>query len=734
MAYEYVYTYPGSGTPLTSMTITSDYPPELRGQFAGIFIVPTILAFEDVSNVATSSDLDNTYTNNELVYEKKAILASGSSTGVTGYVERAFYYDYLGRVIQTVEKNHLGGISRTSIKYDLAGNILKQHESHQRGPGFTADTKLTTFTYDVRGRMLSETASINGSTSGTVTYSYNELGQLTGKTYGNGATESMAYNIQGWLSSKNAVKSGTNLFSMNLLYYNSTRAANKFSGNIAEWQWTQGTASQNSYALSYDKLSRLLNSNRYVGGTSTNAFTEQNITYDKNGNITQLQRYGSTGSLQDNFTYNYNGATHNGNRLSSISGSVSATYAYDNNGNMTTDGRKNLAITYNVLNLQQSISQNSTTMAEYSYLSDGTKCGVVDNTTNGYDYLGSLIYNRSGSVRTLESAAFGGGRFVNTNNTILPYYYITDHLGSTRVITDNSGNVVERNDYYPFGGKHANSSYAQLTTNKQKFNGKELQTTGNTGFLDYGARMYDDVIGRWGVVDPMAEKMPWVSSYVYCSDNPVNKIDPNGRREWPVNKTYNGNGHRHENNWHASRPNGRLHQGVDVNHTGGGNTDQGAPIVATHNGTVTKIGHAGDGDGGGNRIQITSADGTVATSYMHLDATSSGLKVGSEIKEGQQIGTMGRSGAKGQFDKNYKSHLHYEILVNGEKINPADGTSHLVDPQQIIDSRTPTLQKEYNGGTLPEVTVVGQSPEAPQRPLSQIPIPEIKITEIVPNK
>ena len=529
MAYEYVYTYPGSGTPLTSMTITSDYPPELRGPLTGAFIVPAFLAFADVSNVATSSDLDNTYTNNELVYEKKAILASGSSTGVTGYVERAFYYDYLGRVIQTVEKNHLGGISRTSIKYDLAGNILKQHESHQRGPGFTADTKLTTFTYDVRGRMLSETTIINGSASGTVTYAYNELGKLTGKTYGNGATESMAYNIQGWLSSKNAVKSGTNLFSMNLLYYNSTRAANKFSGNIAEWQWTQGTASQNSYALSYDKLSRLLNSNRYVGGTSTNAFTEQNITYDKNGNITQLQRYGSTGSLQDNFTYNYNGATHNGNRLSSISGSVSATYAYDNNGNMTTDGRKNLAITYNVLNLQQSLSQNGTTVASYTWLADGTKCAVVDNTTNGYDYLGSLIYSRSGYVRTLESAAFGGGRFVNTNNTILPYYYITDHLGSTRVITDNSGNVVERNDYYPFGGKHANSSYAQLTTNKQKFNGKELQTTGNTGFLDYGARMYDDVIGRWGVVDPHAERYTSWSPYNNVYNNPINGIDPDGR-------------------------------------------------------------------------------------------------------------------------------------------------------------------------------------------------------------
>ena len=229
-------------------------------------------------------------------------------------------------------------------------------------------------------------------------------------------------------------------------------------------------------------------------------------------------------------------------------------------------------------------------------------------------------------------------------------------------------------------------------------------------------------------VDPLCEKMPWVSPYVYCSDNPVNKIDPDGRREWPVNKTYNGNGRRHENNWHAARPHGRLHQGVDVNHTGGGNTDQGAPIVATHNGTVTRVGHAGDGDGGGNRIKITSADGTVSTSYMHLDATSPGLKVGTEIKEGQQIGTMGRSGANGQSD--YTAHLHYEVSVDGTKINPANGANHLVDPQQIIDSRTPTQQPEYSGGTLPEVTVVGQSPEATQRPLPQIPVPEIKTPEI----
>ncbi|MBP6064073.1 MAG: RHS repeat-associated core domain-containing protein, partial [Bacteroidales bacterium] len=89
--------------------------------------------------------------------------------------------------------------------------------------------------------------------------------------------------------------------------------------------------------------------------------------------------------------------------------------------------------------------------------------------------------------------------------------------------------MVERNDYYPFGGKHANSGYAQLTVNKQKFNGKELQTTGNTGFLDYGARMYDDVIVRWGVVDPHAERYTSWSPYNNVYNNPINGIDPDGR-------------------------------------------------------------------------------------------------------------------------------------------------------------------------------------------------------------
>ena len=66
-------------------------------------------------------------------------------------------------------------------------------------------------------------------------------------------------------------------------------------------------------------------------------------------------------------------------------------------------------------------------------------------------------------------------------------------------------------------------------------NGKETQTTGDVNWLDYGARMYDDVIGRWTRPDPMSEKYYGVSLYSYCDDNPMNRIDPDGR-DWKEKK------------------------------------------------------------------------------------------------------------------------------------------------------------------------------------------------------
>ena len=103
-----------------------------------------------------------------------------------------------------------------------------------------------------------------------------------------------------------------------------------------------------------------------------------------------------------------------------------------------------------------------------------------------------------------------------------------------RAITDGSGSTIEQNAYYPFGGRHTfGQTYAQTTANRYKFNGKELQTTGNLGLLDYGARMYDAKIVRWLAQDPLAEKYYPFSPYSFSGNNPVMNIDIDGKA-WDV--------------------------------------------------------------------------------------------------------------------------------------------------------------------------------------------------------
>ena len=186
------------------------------------------------------------------------------------------------------------------------------------------------------------------------------------------------------------------------------------------------------------------------------------------------------------------------------------------------------------------VRAGSTVKAAYVWLADGTKLGVESGDgADGFEYVGSLIYRKSGNSLLLCEALFGDGVIrINDNSTQEVNYFLTDHLGSVRVIVDAAETVKERNDYYPFGARHVRSDYAQ-STNRWKYNGKELQTTGDLGYLDYGARMYDAGLGRWFCADPEAESRYVLTPYHYCSNNPLLFVDKDGKWDTHYIDQYN---------------------------------------------------------------------------------------------------------------------------------------------------------------------------------------------------
>lgn len=118
------------------------------------------------------------------------------------------------------------------------------------------------------------------------------------------------------------------------------------------------------------------------------------------------------------------------------------------------------------------------------------------------------------------------------------YVYVSNDGGAKDVyfddfkITHEKLPIIQSQDYYPFGLSFNSYQREDGLTNPFQYNGKEMQDEGGLGWLDYGARMYMPEIGRWGVVDPLAEKDRRWSVYRYGYDNPNRFIDPDGMFEY----------------------------------------------------------------------------------------------------------------------------------------------------------------------------------------------------------
>ncbi len=419
----------------------------------------------------------------------------------------AFYYDHKGRVVQSKSQNHLGGTDLMNNTYnEITGELLTTNRVHT-GSGSNAVTITNRYTYDHMGRKLDTYQKMNSDDSVLLSrLEYNEVGQLKNKSLGNGLQAiQYAYNERGWMKSMSAP-----LFNMELRYQDALNGvAEQWNGNISNQVYTNGNS--NTFNYTYDKLNRLLK------GSATGMSEE--LQYDMMGNITSLKRDGTS----RDYTY-YNGGLSN--QLKAVANLTTVDYVYDGNGNVTTDGRLDKTITYNVLNLPQTITKGGTNVT-YLYDATGRK---LRKTSSGSttDYVGGIQYKADGTiefVRTEEGLAKRSG------SSYAYYYDLKDHLGNVRTTfyrNPNNGRIdtLQRDNYYAFGLRKIGTVTGN---NKYLYNGKELQD--ETEQYDYGARFYDPTIARWISVDPLAEKGRRWSPYNYTFNDPIRFTDPDGM--WP---------------------------------------------------------------------------------------------------------------------------------------------------------------------------------------------------------
>jgi RHS repeat-associated protein len=219
-------------------------------------------------------------------------------------------------------------------------------------------------------------------------------------------------------------------------------------------------------------------------------------------------------------------SSNQSNQLQTVlnSGSAFRSYAYDANGNATSDGA-NKTLAYNLLDLPQTITQGATTLATYTYDAAGRKLRNTGS-DGSWDYISGIVYNNN-AISFIQTEE---GRAIPNGGNYHYEYNLTDLLGNVRISfdknpTDNTVRTLQEDEYYAFGLrslKQDNSSH-----NRYLYNGKEIQTD-LTNQYDYGARFYDPVIARWATPDPLAEINRRWSPYNYVENNPIGFTDPDG--------------------------------------------------------------------------------------------------------------------------------------------------------------------------------------------------------------
>ena len=499
-------------------------------------------------------------------------------------------YDRKGRLTRQIRTNMRGGYDDTSYKYSFTDKPVSKLMVHSTANMPTL-TQHYEYEYDHADRLAKVTYSLNNAEKKTLhEIDYDELGRVHDERTGDMAelARTIIYNIRSWpivrygplLKEKICYEEGysAHVECVTPCYNGNISAYVSSIGKPAKGRFEEINNIRRCFRFNYDGLSRLKKA-EYVENDKANNYYDTSYEYDLQGNLTRLYRNAQ-------FHYSIFGPVdwlimeYKGNQLCKVSdrydfasfskgfhfvdGSNQAEeYAYDANGNMTSDLNKHISlISYNTLNLPSEVRFADGSSIAYLYDADGNKLrtsyaiasysesmpvtqvmhGNVSSQAqqpymarNSIDYCGSAVYE-NGKLAYVPIDV-GYITFADSTATSAPtfHYYVKDYLGNNRLVVRDDGFGEQMNHYYPFGALMSAST--QGAAQRYKYNGKELDRIHGLNLYDYGARQYDAALGRWTSIDPLAEKYYGVSPYAYCANNPVTFVDPDGR-----NPIYNSKG------------------------------------------------------------------------------------------------------------------------------------------------------------------------------------------------
>ena len=270
--------------------------------------------------------------------------------------------------------------------------------------------------------------------------------------------------------------------------------------------------------FSYDNLYQLIqesDSSRNNGAATTYSYDAlgNRIQKEDNGVITtytvdKLNRVTAATTGEEVVSYSYDA---NGNTVAKTAGGVTHTYCYDRENRLT-----------GVLAGEEEIFS-----AIYDYRSRRLEKTESGDTVS-YLYDGGVSvqeYDAEGSLKTflVRAGGYGGGIgdvvYTENGSSGEREYFLYNAIGSTSALTDDSGSVISTTNYGAWGAETGTTGSSE---NVRKFSTKERSAS--IGLDYFGFRYYDYDLGRFTTRDPSGYP-DGPNNYLYCSNNPVNKID-----------------------------------------------------------------------------------------------------------------------------------------------------------------------------------------------------------------